>query len=252
MRVSAAACLMLATAACASAPPPYRAVPDYPARWSNVERVTLVPPLVSVSTMSSGNVAEEIQEWSDAANALAQEAVRDTIEATGRTFVPYAGEHGPRPDFRIGVDLSNAPPQVGPGEQSWLLWEAAKEAIFRHTYDMTLTFPDQMSNFSYSLGREASDLLSGTRADAFLLMIATDSIPTADRQLLIGVAGAATLATGSYGGPGLTPAELVVGLVDARSGDILFFNRVSMPLADLRDPAGNRMLIEMALQGIAR
>jgi hypothetical protein len=236
--------------ACA-APPPWRAVPNYRVRWSDVERVTLIPPLVSVSTMSSGDVAQEVQAWSDAANEHAQRAVRERIEALGRTFVPFAGEHGPRPDFRLGVDVSKRPPAAGPGEQSWLLWEAAKEAILRHTYEPTLTFKSQMSGFDYTLGREASALLDETPADAFLLMIATDSIPTQDRQLLIGVAGAAALATGSYAGPGATPAELVVGLVETKTGDILYFNRVSMPLADLRDAEANRSLVDLALAGLA-
>jgi hypothetical protein len=244
--------LLLATVTACATPPPWRAVANYDVRWADVERVTLIPPLVSVSTMSSGDVAQEVQAWSDAANEHAQTAVREKVEELGRRFVPFAGAHGPRPDFRLGIDVSKAPPPAGPGEQSWLLWEAAKEAILRHTYDPTLTFPAQMSDFDYTLGRESRALLDGTGADAFLLMIATDSIPTQDRQLLIGVAGAAALYTGSYGGPGTTPAELVVGLVEAKTGDILYFNRVSMPLADLRDPDANRALIGLALAGLSK
>lgn len=238
-------------AACAT-PPPYRAPADYRVRWSDVETVTLVPPLVSVYAMSSGDVEEEVQEWSDAANALAQEAVREQLTAAGRTFVPYAGAHGPRPDFRLGGADPNARLRASEGEQSWLLFESAKEAILRHTYDPAQTFPQQMKDFDYTLGRDARALLAGTEADAFLLMIATDYVPTKDRQALIGVGAAAALATGGYGGPGATPAELVAALVETRSGDILFFNRVSMPLADLRDPNGNRALVELVLKGMAQ
>ena len=92
--------------------------------------------------------------------------------------------------------------------------------------------------------------MAGTRADAFLLMIASDDIPTKGRQAMIGFGAAAALYTGGYGGPGATPAELTAALVEASSGDILYFNRVSMPLADLRDPKTNRALVDLVLKGM--
>jgi len=238
--------------ACAPLPPPYRGPSDYTVRFADVETITLVPPLVSVYSMSSGDVEQEVQDWSDAANEHAQDAVRTIVERAGKTFVPYAGAAGPRPDFRLGVEDPNARPQVGEGEQAWLLWESAKESILRHTYDMAQTFPQQMTRFDYTLGPQSGSLLAGTRADAFLLMIATDYVPTGERQALVAVGAAASLVTGAYGGPGATPAELFVALVEAKSGDILFFNKVSMPLADLRDPAGNQALVEMVLSGVER
>ncbi len=244
--------LALASVACAPLPPPYRGPANYPVRFADVERITLVPPLVSVYSMSSGDIEQEVQDWSDAANEHAQAAVREIVERAGKTYVPYAGTHPPRPDFRLGVENLNERPQVSDGEQSWLLWESAKESILRHTYDMTQVFPQQMSAFDYTLGPQSRALLDGTRADAFVLMIATDYVPTGERQALVAVGAAATLVTGAYGGPGATPAELFVALVEARTGDILFFNKVSMPLADLRDPAGNKALVELALKGIER
>ena len=246
------ALVALLSGACAAVPPPYRGPANYSVRFADLDRITLVPPLVSVYSMSSGDIEQEVQDWSDAANEHAQTAVREIVERAGKTFVPYAGTHPPRPDFRLGVENPNAKPKVSEGEQAWLLWESAKESILRHTYDMTQTFPGQMSNFDYTLGPDSKALLDGTRADAYVLMIATDYVPTGERQALVAVGAAATLMTGSYGGPGATPAELFVALVESRTGDILFFNKVSMPLADLRDPAGNKALVEMALKGIER
>lgn len=245
------AAVALSSAACVAVPPPYRAPPNHAVRFADIETITLVPPLVSVYSMSSGDVEQEVQDWSDAANAHARTAVREVVERAGKTYLPYAGERGPRPDFRLGVEDVNARPPVSEGEQAWLLWESAKEAILRHTYDPLQTFPRQMSDFDYTLGPQARALLEGTPADAFLLMIATDYVPTAERQALIGVGAAAVAVTGGYGGPGATPAELFVALVETRTGDILFFNKVSMPLADLRDPDGNKALVEMVLEGMA-
>lgn len=240
----------LATAACVAIPPPHRAVPNYSLRIADIQSITLVPPLVSVYSMSAGDIEQEVQEWSDAANEHARVAVREYVEASGRRYVPYAGTRGPRPDFRLGVEDVNERQDVSPGDASWLLFESAKESILRHTYNVAEVFPDQMSGFDYSLGPEAQALLAGARADAFLLMIATDHVPTADRQALVGVGAAAALYTGSYAGPGLTPAELIAALVESDTGDILYFNKVSMPLADLRDPEANHSLIKLVLAGV--
>lgn len=238
-------------AACA-APPPYRGPEDYRARFSGIETITLVPPLVSVYAMSSGDIEQEVQEWSDAANRHAQIAVKAFIEKSGKRFVPFAGRRGPQPDFRLGRSGVNERTQLSAAEESWLLFETANESILQHTYNALETFPEQMKRFEYTLGPEARSLLDGTPADAFLLMIATDHVPTKDRQALVGFAAAAALYTGGYGGPGATPAELMAALVDARTGDILFFNKVSMPLADLRDADGNKALVDLVLKGLKR
>jgi hypothetical protein len=244
--------LTLLLGACVTPPPPYRAVPDFSTRAASIQSITLVPPLVAVYAMSSGDIEQEVQDWSDAANELAQAAVRERIEAMGKTFVPYAGSRGPRPDFRLGRENPARRRDRGNDQaaDSWLLFESAKEAILRHTYDITQVFPERLEQFDYTLGAESVALLDGTRADAFLLMTATDYVPTTDRQALIGVGAAAALYTGSYGGPGATPAELTAALVDARTGAILWFNKVSMPLSDLRDPKANSALVNLVLKGI--
>jgi len=251
-RLSLLCIVFLMNEACVAIPTPYRSAPSYPVRFGDVETITLVPPLVSVYAMSSGDIEQEVQEWSDAANRNAQVAVREVIEAAGKTFVPFASEIGPRPDFRVGRENPEQRETMSEAEESWLLFESAKESILRHTYDVSQLFPAKMKSFEYTLGRESRSLLAGTRADAFLLMIATDHVPTADRQALIAVGAASALYTGGYGGPGATPAELIVALVESSSGDILYFNRVSMPLSDLRDPSQNKALVDLVLAGLQK
>lgn len=242
--------LAFAGTACVAPPPPYRMAEHFEPRIADIETVTLVPPLVSVYAMSSGNFEQEVQEWSDAANEHARTAVRDFVEGAGRTYVAYTGTRPPRPDFRLGVEQPDQRGRLRPAEESWLLFESAKEAILRHTYDPLQVFPGQMDGIDYTLGRESSALLDGTEADAFLLMIASDHVPTGERQALIGLSAAAMVATGSYAGPGATPAELIAALVEASTGDILYFNKVSMPLSDLRDPDANRALVDLVLAGL--
>jgi hypothetical protein len=243
--------ILMVQGACAVTPP-YREVPNYPLRFSDIRTITLVPPLVAVYSISSGDIEQEVQEWSDEANENARVAVQKRVEAMGRRYVPFAGSHGPLPDFRLGAENVNRSAPQTEAEASWLLFESAKEAILRHTYDPAQIFPDQIKGFDYTLGPEAHSLLAGTDADAFLLMIATDHVATADRNALIGVAAVAGLTTGSYAGPAATPAELIVALVDSNSGDILWFNRVETPLADLRNPESSDALVQAVFVGMAR
>ena len=202
--------------------------------------------------MSAGDVAEEVQEWSDSAAEHAEAAARKQIEETGKRFVPYAGRTGPLPDFRIERLRGNEPTQLSRAGESWLLYETARTAITRHAYSPTETFQHAIHAFDYSLGPESAALLAGTRADAFILLTAVDQVPDAGRSTLIGVGAAAALTTGSYAGPGATPARLTAALVHAKTGDILWINGVQMPLSDLRDPAANAALVDLLFEGMNR
>ena len=82
-------------------------------------------------------------------------------------------------------------------------------------------------------------------------MIATDFVPTGERQALIGVGAAAMLMTGSYGGPGATPAELTVALVEASSGDVLFFNKdLDAPGPTCATRRASKALVDGVLKGM--
>ena len=55
---------------------------------------------------------------------------------------------------------------------------------------------------------------------------------------------------GGYSGPGATPAKLTLALVETKSGDILWFNTLSLPLSDLRDENTDRVLVDMVMKGL--
>jgi len=251
------------------APPPYRQQADFQQRFERVRTITLVPPKIAVYKVSAGDTEEEVQAWSDAAHAHVVEAVKAEVAELGREYVPYAGEDRPHADHRLG-----APPPGGgsaaavaglrgsagssapadrtrtPAEESWLLFEAANLAIMRHTYDAANTFPTRMKDFGYTLGPEGAALLGGTEADAFLLVVATDHIPSRGRQALVAAGLGMAAMKGSYAGPGWTPARLTLALVEARTGDILWYNQLALPLSDLRDADTDRVLVDMVMKGL--
>lgn len=238
-------------------PPPYRQPADFPARFEAVRTITLVPPKVAVYKMSAGDTEEEVLDWSDAAYAHVVEAVQAEVEELGRVFVPYAGEALPHRAIREGEPPASASGVAGaagfsPAEDSWLLFEAANLAIIRHAYDPWNAFPHQVADFDYTLGREARTLIGGTDADAFLLIIATDHIPTRERAALVAAGLAMGAMTASYAGPAATPAKLTLAMVEAESGDILWFNTLSLPFTDLRDQATDQALVDSVMKGLRR
>lgn len=244
---------VLGSAACAT-PPPQRQPPDFAKRFESVRTITLVPPKVAIYEMSAGSTEEEVQAWSDEAQAHVVEAVKSEVAELGRTWVPFAGEQ-PHADVRVGTARERAAAGAAvrtPAEDSWLLFEAANLAIMRHAYDPWQTFPASVKSFDYTLGEEAASLLGGTEADAFMLVVAVDHVPTRHRQALVAMGLGMAAMTGSYAGPGATPAKLTLALVETKTGDILWFNTLSLPFTDLRDEATDEKLVETVMKGLAR
>lgn len=253
--VVASAVLLGCSAVACAVPPPYRQTPDFDARFERIRTITLVPPKVAVYKMSAGDMQEEVLEWTDTAHAHVVAAVEAEVEELSRTFVPYAGRSGPHVVHLASTSsrasrLDTSDPRAA--EDSWLLFEAANLAIMRHTYDPLNAFPTRMADFGYTLGPEAASLLAGTDADGFLLIIATDHIPSRERQALVAAGLAMGAMKGAYAGPGMTPAKLTLALVEAKTGDILWFNTLSLPLSDLRDEKTDRVLVDMVMKGLAR
>ena len=235
-------------------PPPFRQPADFDRRFDGVRTITLVPPKIAVYKMSAGGTEEEVQGWSDDAYAHVVEAVEAEVAELGRTFVPYAGEELPHRTIRHDGHAAERAAASGhsAAEDSWLLFEAANLAILRHTYDPWNVFPERQKNFDYTLGREARALAGETDADAFLLVVATDHIPTRERAALVAAGLAMAAMTASYSGPSATPAKLTLALVEADSGDILWFNTLSLPLSDLRDEKTDQVLIDSVMKGLSQ
>jgi len=236
-------------------PPPYRQQADFDRRFAAVRTITLVPPKIAVYKMSAGNMEEEVQEWTDEAHDHVIAAVKKEVAELGRTYVPFAGGAVAHVDHRLdaaAADRPGAPRERSAAEDSWLLFEAANLAIVRHTYDPLNTFPTRMKDFGYTLGPDAASLLGDTTADAFLLVVATDHIPTRERQALVAAGLAMGAMKGGYAGPAWTPARLTLALVESRSGDILWFNTLALPLSDLRDEKTDRVLVDMVMKGLDR
>lgn len=231
---------------------PHRQPPDFDVRFDEVETITLIPPKIAVYSINAGNVEEEVQAWTDEAHRHVVAAVEKEVAELGRVFVPYAGDGLGAVRLRVDGRSALSPRFDEPTEalDSWLLFEAVNLAVMRHTYHPLHTFKGRIEGFDYTLGPQGAALLGETDADAFLLVIATDHIPTRDRQALIAAGLLVGAMTMSYGGPGTTPAALTLALIESRSGDLLWYNRLEMPLSDLRDEGTDAVLVDLVMKGL--
>ena len=105
-------------------------------------------------------------------------------------------------------------------------------------------------NFDYTLGPDAATLVEGIGADAFLIVVATDYVETGGRVALIVLGVLASVVAGAPVGPTMSPTSVILALVEARTGSILWFNQVASG-ANLRDPQSDAELVDVVMKGLA-
>jgi len=184
-----------------------------------IKSAVLLPVNVDVSELSLGGTVEEVPEWSEQAEDNVRKAVlfvRDTTE--NKVFVRQVDSSSLEPEERkkleehlelFTVVASNALWTELPGNSAWQF---------------------KQEHFDYTIGDGMSFLKDKYDIDAGLIVVGEDVISTSGRKTAAVV--------GAIFGVGLPMGHtvLVGGLVDFKTGDILWLNHVIQTGAlDLRD-----------------
>ncbi len=223
-------------AGCATVP--YRAHPQFDDRVRSIKTVALMPADVKVYELSAGGVPELIDEWSEQGKSNAATAVKSLLAGKGAFSLK-------------DVSPSDDPKLNEAYDEVRALFEAVATSIILHTYHPALTIPERKDNFRYSLG-PILDIASATDADALLFVYGQDHISTGGRKALMAVGLIVGLATRVYVGPRAGVSRLIVALVDARTGDILWVNvGQAGGSADLRDPTSTQSLATTIFESFA-
>lgn len=222
----------------------HREVPNFDHRFTSLETVTLLPPRAAVYRRTVGGVDEEVEAWSDEARRELTAAVRERAERLGHfRFIPFVEPPAPE-------EPSDEPEVRSTRDETWDLFQAVIRAIQVHTYSGPNQFPERRTQFDYTLGEEAGEIVAATGADAVLLVVAFDHVETSGRQ----AARAAGMVVGAITGvvvtPPPSPAVVTIALIEAKTGDILWYNQVGSTSADIRDRASDTRLVNLALKGI--
>jgi len=193
--------------------------------WSAgaAKRIVMVDPDVELSELTMGGITEARADWT----------------ATGKTFV--------RDDIistlaAKGIDVAAADPPTDPREvQLVKLHGAVGASIFLNTL---LQLPTKKKNFDWTLGPGVSALRDHYKGDYALFVYIRDSYSSGGRILL--QLGAAALGVGVSGGQQVGFASLV----DLRTGQIVWFNRLGNATGSLKDAKGATTTVTRLLSGL--
>jgi hypothetical protein len=202
-------------------------------RATGTVRVVVMPPDVELSELTAGGLLEPKADWTEQARLHVSAGLERYLKTKGTTVVPYGPPAPGSEDEASDVQLVK-------------LHDAVGGAILVHKYVPVMALPTKADRFDWTLGASATRLQSRTGADYALFVLFRDSYASAGRVALM--VGAAILGVGVTGGRQVGFASLV----DLRTGDVLWFNRLVNPAGDLRtmEPAAKAvqsLLVELPL-----
>ena len=177
-------------------------------------RIVLMPPDIRYYLLTASGVTEPNKEWTDAAQVNFAEATLAYAEG-------------------IGADLKIlAKDNLGPEEIRYeTLHSAVGLTVLNHHFGVN-KLPSKGEEFDWSLGPEISAIGANHEADYALFVHYRDYQASGGRIAFAILAAAAGVgvSAGAEGG--------FASLVDLKTGDIVWFNVVSVGSGELRDKAG--------------
>jgi hypothetical protein len=207
----------LAAAIAGCAPAVHRQTPELRRAADKSPRIVVMPLDVELSQLTAGGVQEPHAEWTDAALKHMRAALEDEARVRKVRLVAFQPDHGSPADRETSLDLVK-------------LHRAVGGAVLVHQYLPGLALPSKDGKLDWSLGPAVAAIARSHDADYALFLFVRDSYATAGRVAVMVVG--ALLGVGVAGGSQVGFATVV----DLKTGDIVWFNRLVRPQGDLRTP----------------
>lgn len=188
------------------------------ARKEPTTRILLMPADVELSELNAGGIAEPNAAWTKTAEGLMSKALADRFRSIGANMVVYPLEKFPTDIDHPHVQLAKLHGAVG-------------ASILLHQYNPAFVLPSKGEKFEWTLGPGVAALRTDFGADYALFIHVRDSYTSAGRAVAI-VLAAALFGVGLQGGV----QQGFASLVDLRTGEIVWFNRLVRGEGDLRNP----------------
>lgn len=196
-------------------------------------KVVLMPMDVRVSELTIGGMEEPNAAWTAEAERNIRLAVQDRIRSLGGTFV-------------VSTPNLDDPARAAEQEQLVKLHEAVGTTI-REYRTGALRLPHKQGAFDWTLGPDVEMLRRQYGADYALFVYVRDSHSSSGRRAT--QVAVAILSLGRVYVPGGQQAGFA-SLVDLRSGDVVWFNLLSRPVGDFRNPADAQDSVDALLSGL--
>lgn len=184
-------------------------------------KVLLLPVEIRVHEVSAGGVAEKIDAWSAAASDNAVRYIRHLAVGRGA--------------FELVESPPLSPEQKAQLEQHIALYEAVAGSAYLARASPIAVWKERARNFDYTLGAGLEPLAEHTGIDAAMIVIGSDYISSAGRKaamvmgvLLGALAGGVVVPQGGI-------SFVSVGVVDMRTGNLLWFGTDQSSTTDFRN-----------------
>ena len=197
------------------------------------KRILVFRPAVSVGSQSTGGMFEPNAEWTEQAKGNIETALEE-LQA------------------RLGNEVIEAPEGFGENaqavEEHMALFAAVSQAVIEYQFFVGNRLPTKKRDnkadvFDWSLGDGVADLPGAGRADYGLFIFNKDAYGSTGRKLLQAVA---------LLGPGIAvkSGEHVgyAGLVDLKTGDLLWLNADGAMGGDVREEEGSQKRVRQLLE----
>lgn len=195
-------------------------------------RILLMEPDIQLYEVTAAGLLEPRADWTAVAQANVGAALRQVLGAKSASVTPYVAPVDPAQE-QMHRQLIKLHERVG-----------ATIVVFR--YGQVLRLPGKGDAFDWSLGDTAKTLASDPGADYALFVRFLDSYASSGR-----VATMVVFALLGVGVPGGTQVGFA-SLVDLKTGDLVWFNRLVNPTGDLRTPEPTRAAVQALLADLPR
>ncbi len=187
-------------------------------------RILLAHPDIRLHEVSTGGVVEKVDEWSNTASESAVKSLEALAKSTNMfELVP--------------------PSTLSDAERATLEQYSALYILVAGSANLAQRSPyaawkQRASEFDYTLGPGLTPVADHQKLDAVVFLVGTDHISSAGRKaaMVVGVLSSALFGFGYI--PTSIPAFVTAGVVDMRTGEVLWFSTETRSGGgDLRDPA---------------
>jgi hypothetical protein len=225
MRTILAALAALAVAATASAQQKPNRAPGF-TKLAPGAKLVIMPADIELFEVSGGGVFEPRADWTTAAQQHVRAAYHARKEKLGLQVTDLEDDA-----TEEVIELNRLQRAVG-------------GAISSHHFGM-MALPTKEDKLDWSLGPSVNDVQKKTGADYALFTYIRDSYVSAERK--------AAMVVGALFGIGIAPGAMQYGfvsLVDLRTGQVVWANRVLRATGDLREAAPAQETIDTMLTGL--
>jgi hypothetical protein len=209
----------------------YRKSPKFDTYFDQTKTIGVVSPGIKMYKLTAGGVDEYVDEWSVQTKETILKLIKEKLHALARSEVVYMDEKNFNESQK---DLVK--------EQNGMFFSVAA-SIIDHTYLPQSRFPHKLKNFDYTMGEEIGGLSSLVNADTLLFCSGRNYIWTSGRVALSIFSALVSGVSGVYVVIPAGPEWIVLSLVDAKTGEVIWFNYKPMP-GDMRNADVDKKIVD--------